>query len=208
VVFYLTAQKKIAMTKESVLCHIHKEYAMAKKAVSTKLIEAVGAHGWTFYDVSGLLAGRITWAELDKKKPPTCFRRDGVYQLIPCKKQGETVEQAHASSQDLVPTLRIQDINDSRWSHVAAQSPKIVMLSHLLLSSVQATCLSFSGRKVQDCVIIPRRAVVDTFQKYFSIISREEHQRMIDAYRMSRALPIMFPMGEMAATTFRFRDLY
>lgn len=148
---------------------------------SRDLKEIIESHNWTLYDVSNPPEGRAhTWEELDNLTPADQYEVGHNYLFVPIPKQGQTLREAYTPTKGLGPSLSIINPDDDRWVALKVQRKSngdVALFSRLFMPEdfalVSSPEMIYSPNP--DIVAIKYEELVDTFRRYFRIVSPEEY---------------------------------
>jgi len=121
-----------------------------------------------------------TWEEMDKMTPADKYVVGHNYLFVPIPKNEETLRQSYTPTKGLGPSLTISNPDEDRWLSLEVQKKangNVALFSRLFMheecafvSSPETTYLPNP-----DFVAIRYDKLVDTFRKYFKIVSPEEY---------------------------------
>jgi hypothetical protein len=150
---------------------------------SKNLAKIIEYHNWRLYDVTDAPKDRAyTWEELEKMIPSEQFEMDHNYLFTPIPKKGETLRQAYSVTKGLGPSLLIKNIDEKRWAGISLVTNNYNEKRPILFTRLGfgSDCLVLFTPKTfiipySDAVGIWYPEVIDTFSKYFRIVSPEEY---------------------------------
>ena len=147
---------------------------------SRDLKEIIESHNWTLYDSPNAPPERAyTWEEMDQMTPADQYKVGHNYLFVPVPKNGQTLRQARTSTQGLLPSLFIADPDEDRWISLIVQRKvrgNVALFSRLFMESDFAVAGSPGNVYPHiDTVGISYEKLVDTFRRYFRIVSIEEY---------------------------------
>jgi hypothetical protein len=148
---------------------------------SRELKNIIEDRNWTLYDVSNPPEGRAyMWEEMDKMTPANQYEVGHNYLFVPIPKKGQTLRQAYTPTKGLGPSLTIEDPDDERWlslkvqpksNGIVALFSRLFMLEECAFVTIPKTYYLLNP----DFVAIRYDRLVDTFRRYFRIVSPEEY---------------------------------
>ena len=149
---------------------------------SSRLKEIIEGHGWTLFDAT-LPKNKnrpYSWDQLERRGVANQFEIGHNYIFAPIPKNGETLRQAYSVTKGLGPSLTIENPNDERWLslEVLGKSNGVVALfSRLFFHQECAFVTSAKTRELPnpDFVAIKYDRLIDTFEKYFRIVTPDEY---------------------------------
>ena len=141
----------------------------------------IEGHNWTLYDVSNPPEGRAyTWEEIEKMTRPTEYQVEHQYLFVPIPKNGQTLREAYSPTKGLGPSLKIDSINDDRWVALTVSEKtngNVALFTRLFMHK---ECAFLSSPETiylpnPDFVGIKYDKLIDTFKRYFRIVSPKEY---------------------------------
>lgn len=140
--------------------------------------EIVESYGWTLYDVTERQQDpSFTYEDMEREGPAQEFRVSHQYMFIPIPEKGQSLREAYAVTQGLGPILDIENPAEERWLGVDLYwTHTLAVFTRMMFATdgVALTSPRIEGGKNPDWVSMPYDSVVDTFRKYFRIISAVE----------------------------------
>ena len=148
---------------------------------SRDLKDIIEHHSWTLYDVSNPPEGRAhTWEELSEMAPANQYENGHNYLFIPIPKKGEALRQAYSLTGGLGPSLTINNPDDERWVSLEVMPKANGLVALFTRLFMLEDCVGLTTPKTlylpnPDVVMIKHNRLVDTFRRYFRIVSPEEY---------------------------------
>lgn len=149
---------------------------------SEELKKIIESHDWTLYDVSNPPEGRAyTWEELNRTIPPNQYELGGQYMFVPIPKKGQTLREAYTPTKGLGPSLVIEDSSKLLYAEIRPKingATNVAVFSRLFFGDEKCSFVSSPKTdylRKPDIVVIKTDDLVDTFRKYFRIVSPEEY---------------------------------
>jgi hypothetical protein len=149
---------------------------------SKNLKEIIENHGWTLYEGNQPKEDPPTWENLEEKGPAENFEIEKNYIFAPIQENGKTLREAYSETKGLGPSLTILDPNEDRWITLYIpewfnlKKGKPIFFSRLFFNKegVGATSPTTRDNSDPDLIGIGYPDLIDTFEKYFRIVSPEE----------------------------------
>ena len=150
---------------------------------SRELIEFIEGHGWTLYDVTRPPKVAFTWEELKHQKPVEEFAIGHDHLFVPIPEVGQTPRDAYSVTKGLGPSLLVEDMSDERWKGLSIdkasyESGRPIMFTRLWFPEGYEVAVATSPKTWYlpdpDLIGIKYTYVLDTFRKYFRIVTPEE----------------------------------
>lgn len=149
---------------------------------SEELKKIIEGHGWTLYDggcVNPLTEPKnksYSWEEMEKMGPADVYEVWHYYVFMPILKDGQSLLDAQKITMGLGPSLRIDNPEDSRWLYTSSVDKNNALFTKLCFSEgcIFATSPKTIYNPRPDTVAIDYDFLIDTFEKYFKIMTPEE----------------------------------
>jgi len=152
---------------------------------SQRLKEIVESQGWTLFDAT-LPKNKnrpFSWDEFEKVGCSQQFEIGHNYIFAPIPKNGETLRQAYTHTKGLGPPLLVEDGTDkNRWAGVLAVTSAYNLKEPILFSRLDFSkdfLVAFSPKiremPESDVVGIWYPQLIDTFERYFKIVTPEKY---------------------------------
>jgi len=150
---------------------------------SKELLKIIESKGWNLYDTSDTIdpKGPTLWNQLEKRGPVEVFEMGKNYIFAPKQENGLSLRDTYAITKGLGPSLLIEDINDDRWEGLEVSSDfyargEPIRFSRLGFYEDLLVALTPPSREnpKPDIIGISYSQAIDTFNKYYRIITPEE----------------------------------
>jgi len=152
---------------------------------SRKLIEIIEGHNWNLFNTTQPERSRkpFRWDELEKKGSAKEFQFGNNYIFAPNPSEGQSLRDAYSVTKGLGPSLRVEDINDDKWSGVYIvnstnfHAGRPVLFTRLDFNADFLVAFSPQTRDVpeSDILGIDYSHVINTFEIFFRIVSPNEY---------------------------------
>ncbi len=152
---------------------------------SARLKEIIERHEWALFDATLPKKRRtpFSWDELERKGPVNQFETGCNYLFAPIPKEGQSLRQAYSLTKGLGPSLLVENGTDeTRWAGIHAVTNfyylgKPILFTRLDFTPEFLAAFSPPTREMpdSDALGIWYPKVIDTFEKYFRIVTPEEY---------------------------------
>lgn len=150
---------------------------------SRQLLEVFQRHGFELYDVSDTRKGtEVSWSDIEQLSPAEEFVIGKMYLFVPIPENGETPRDAYGKTEGLGPCLKIDNPADDRWVtlRVRPYNPcHLAVFTRLDFDPKFLVAFTFETPATECIVGIDYEQVVDTFKKYFQVITFEEFSQAL-----------------------------
>ena len=163
-------------------------------SLSRELIEILATHGWEPYDMEEVKDGQsMSWEQINSMQPAKEFLFGHNYFLLPKLKNGQTPKEAYMEAGCLGPALKIENANDPFWLEIRLWYLKDTALFSRLHfwenALVAFTALTSGSPLDNDIAMIDYGSVLEVFEKYFFVITKNELSARIAKADREKVLP-------------------
>jgi hypothetical protein len=151
---------------------------------SKELREIIERFEWTLYDVTRPKGIAFKWEGLEGESPADQYDLDHHYLFVPVPKKGQTPKDAYSVTMGLGPSLLVEDHEDERWDGLRIDKATYelgIPIAFTRLWFHKECLVAFTPQTDfypdPDDIGIKYERVIDTFEKYFRIITPEEFAR-------------------------------
>ena len=149
---------------------------------SNRLKEIIESHRWTLFDttLSKKRHRPYSWEESERMGAACQFDVGRNYVFAPIPQNGQTLRQAYTLTKGLGPSLTIENPDDERWLSLEVLTKRngvVALFTRLFFHEECAFVTSPETRELTnpDFVAIRYDKLIDTFQRYFRIVTPEEY---------------------------------
>jgi len=139
---------------------------------------------WGLYDTIQSEGQTIpfTFETLEEKGLTNKFEIEHNYLFAPIPKKGQTLREAYTPTKGFGPSLLIKDLLDERWAELYLVTSNFerglpILFTRLVFEEEYLVACTPKTRDLpkSDIVAIKYPYIIDTFKKFFRIVSPEEY---------------------------------